>query len=144
MTKILLIKMVMIFSIAAYAAIETYQFDSPEQEVRFRQLGLELRCPKCQNQAIGDSDAEISGDLRAVVYRMIKEGASDGEIKEFMVARYGRFVLYNPPLDKQTIVLWLGPVGLLILGGILVLLRIRRSTRALDRRDSQRRVASKA
>ena len=69
-----------------------------------------------QNQAIGDSDAEISGDLRAVVYRMIKEGASDGEIKEFMVARYGRFVLYNPPLDKQTIVLWLGPVGLLILG----------------------------
>ena len=60
--------------------------------------------------SIGDSDAEISGDLRAVVYRMIKEGA-DGEIKEFMVARYGRFVLYNPPLDKQTIVLWLGPVG---------------------------------
>ena len=144
MTKILLINMVMIFSMAAGAAIETYQFDSPEQEVRFQQLGLELRCPKCQNQAIGDSDAEISGDLRAVVYRMIKEGASDGEIKEFMVARYGRFVLYNPPLDKQTIVLWLGPVGLLILGGVLVLLRIRRSTRALDHRDSQRRVASKA
>ena len=138
MTKILLIMMVMISSIAAYAAIETYQFDSPEQEARFRQLGFELRCPKCQNQAIGDSDAEISGDLRAVVYRMIKEGASDGEIKEFMVARYGRFVLYNPPLDKQTIVLWLGPVGLLILGGVLVLLRIRRSTRALDHRDSQR------
>ena len=116
MTKILLIMMVMISSIAAYAAIETYQFDSPEQEARFRQLGFELRCPKCQNQAIGDSDAEISGDLRAVVYRMIKEGATDGEIKEFMVARYGRFVLYNPPLDQQTIVLWLGPAGLLILG----------------------------
>ena len=144
MTKILLIMMVMISSIAAYAAIETYQFDSPEQETRFRQLGFELRCPKCQNQAIGDSDAEISGDLRAVVYRMIKEGATDGEIKEFMVARYGRFVLYNPPLDKQTIVLWLGPVGLLILGGVLVLFRIRRSTRALDHKDSQRRVASKA
>ena len=137
MTKILLIMMVMISSIAAYAAIETYQFDSPEQETRFRQLGFELRCPKCQNQAIGDSDAEISGDLRAVVYRMIKEGATDGEIKEFMVARYGRFVLYNPPLDQQTIVLWLGPAGLLILGGILVLLRIRRSTRALDQRETQ-------
>ena len=68
---------------------------------------------------------------------MIKEGATDGEIKEFMVARYGRFVLYNPPLDKQTIFLWLGPVGLLILGGVLVLLRIRRSTKALDHRDSQ-------
>ena len=137
MTKILLIKMVMIFSIAAYAAIETYQFDSPEQEDRFRQLGFELRCPKCQNQAIGDSDAEISGDLRAVVYRMIKEGATDSEIKEFMVARYGRFVLYNPPLDQQTIVLWLGPAGLLVLGGILVLLRIRRSTKVLDQRESE-------
>ncbi len=137
MTKTLVIKMMIIFSIAAHAAIETYQFDSPEQEARFRQLGFELRCPKCQNQAIGDSDAEISGDLRAVVYRMIKEGATDSEIKEFMVARYGRFVLYNPPLDQQTIVLWLGPAGLLILGGILVLLRIRRSTKALDQRESQ-------
>ena len=68
---------------------------------------------------------------------MIKEGATDGEIKEFMVARYGRFVLYNPPLDQQTIVLWLGPAGLLILGGILVLLRIRRSTKALDQRETQ-------
>ena len=137
MIKMLLLKVVMIFSVAASAAIETYQFDSPEQEARVRQLGFELRCPKCQNQAIGDSDAEISGDLRAVVYRMIKEGATDSEIKEFMVARYGRFVLYNPPLDQQTIVLWLGPAGLLILGGILVLLRIRRSTKALDQRESQ-------
>ena len=81
MTKILLINMVMIFSMAAGAAVETYQFDSPEQEVRFRQLGLELRCPKCQNQAIGDSDAEISGDLRAVVYRMIKEARVMGKLR---------------------------------------------------------------
>ena len=137
MTKTLLIKMVIIFSIAAHAAIEPYQFDSTEQEARFRQLGFELRCPKCQNQAIGDSDAEISGDLRAVVSRMIKEGSTDREIKEFMVARYGRFVLYNPPLDQQTIVLWLGPAGLLIMGGILVLLRIRRSTQALDQSESK-------
>ena len=72
MTKILLIMMVTIFSIAAYAAIEPINSTQFEQEARFRQLGFELRCPKCQNQAIGDSDAEISGDLRAVVYRMIK------------------------------------------------------------------------
>ena len=107
-------------SLSIQAAIETYQFDSPEQEARFRQLGYELRCPKCQNQAIGDSDAEISGDLRAEVYRMLKEGATDAEIKDFMVARYGRYVLYNPPLDQQTLVLWFGPAGLLVLGGILV------------------------
>jgi cytochrome c-type biogenesis protein CcmH len=124
-------------SMNLHAAIETYQFDSPEQEARFRQLGYELRCPKCQNQAIGDSDAEISGDLRAEVYRMLIDGATDEEIKEFMVARYGRFVLYNPPLDKQTLVLWFGPAGLLVLGGILVALRIRQSKKALEEGESQ-------
>jgi cytochrome c-type biogenesis protein CcmH len=124
-------------SLSVQAAIETYQFDSPEQEVRFRQLGYELRCPKCQNQAIGDSDAEISGDLRAEVYRMLKEGATDAEIKDFMVARYGRYVLYNPPLDQQTLVLWFGPAGLLVLGGILVVLRIRQSKKALEEGESQ-------
>jgi cytochrome c-type biogenesis protein CcmH len=124
-------------SLSVQAAIETYQFDSPEQEARFRQLGYELRCPKCQNQAIGDSDAEISGDLRAEVYRMLKEGATDAEIKDFMVARYGRYVLYNPPLDQQTLVLWFGPAGLLVLGGILVVLRIRQSKKALEEGEPQ-------
>jgi cytochrome c-type biogenesis protein CcmH len=124
-------------SLSVQAAIETYQFDSPEQEARFRQLGYELRCPKCQNQAIGDSDAEISGDLRAEVYRMLKEGATDVEIKDFMVACYGRYVLYNPPLDQQTLVLWFGPAGLLVLGGILVVLRIRQSKKALEEGESQ-------
>ena len=100
MKKNIMIACLLSVSLCLHAAIETYQFDSPEQEARFRQLGYELRCPKCQNQAIGDSDAEISGDLRAEVYRMLKDGATDEEIKEFMVARYGRYVLYNPPLDK--------------------------------------------
>ncbi len=124
-------------SLCLHAAIETYQFDSPEQEARFRQLGYELRCPKCQNQAIGDSDAEISGDLRAEVYRMLKDAATDDEIKEFMVARYGRYVLYNPPLDKHTLILWFGPAVLLILGGIFVGLRIRQSKKALEAGESQ-------
>ena len=124
------------FSLSVQAAIETYKFDSPGQEERFRQLGYELRCPKCQNQAIGDSDAEISGDLRAEVYRMLREGATDDEIKDFMVARYGRYVLYNPPLDRQTLVLWFGPGGLLLLGAILVVLRIRQSKKALDEGDT--------
>lgn len=118
-------------STLAIGAIETYEFDSPEQEARFRQLGLELRCPKCQNQAIGDSDAEISGDLRAELYRMIKDGASDREIKAFMVARYGRYVLYRPPLDAQTWALWFGPLAFLGIGAAVVYLRIRRSNRAL-------------
>ena len=133
----LLVACVLGLSLSVQAAIETYQFDSPEQEARFRQLGYELRCPKCQNQAIGDSDAEISGDLRAEVYRMLKEGATDAEIKDFMVARYGRYVLYNPPLDQQTLILWFGPAGLLVFGGILVVLRIRRSKKALEEGASQ-------
>ena len=137
MMKKLLVACVLGLSLSVQAAIETYQFDSPEQEARFRQLGYELRCPKCQNQAIGDSDAEISGDLRAEVYRMLKEGATDAEIKDFMVARYGRYVLYNPPLDQQTLVLWFGPAGLLVLGGILVVLRIRQSKKALEEGESQ-------
>ena len=137
MKKNILIACLLSVSVCLHAAIETYQFDSPEQEARFRQLGYELRCPKCQNQAIGDSDAEISGDLRAEVYRMLKDGATDEEIKEFMVARYGRYVLYNPPLDKHTLILWFGPAVLLILGGIFVGLRIRQSKKALEGIDPQ-------
>ena len=137
MKKNILIACLLSVSLCLHAAFETYQFDSPEQEARFRQLGYELRCPKCQNQAIGDSDAEISGDLRAEVYRMLKDGATDDEIKEFMVARYGRYVLYNPPLDKHTLILWFGPAVLLILGGIFVGLRIRQSKKALEAVDSQ-------
>ncbi len=137
MTKNIMIACLLSVSLCLHAAIETYQFDSPEQEARFRQLGYELRCPKCQNQAIGDSDAEISGDLRAEVYRMLKDGATDEEIKEFMVARYGRYVLYNPPLDKHTLILWFGPAVLLILGGIFVGLRIRQSKKALEGIDPQ-------
>lgn len=137
MKKSILIACLLSVSLCLHAAIETYQFDSPEQEARFRQLGYEIRCPKCQNQAIGDSDAEISGDLRAEVYRMLKDGANDEEIKEFMVARYGRYVLYNPPLNKHTLILWFGPAVLLILGGIFVGLRIRQSKKALEAGESQ-------
>jgi cytochrome c-type biogenesis protein CcmH len=126
----------LLISLTSPAAIETYQFDSAEQEARFRQLGLELRCPKCQNQAIGDSDAEISGDLRAELYRMIKAGSTDREIKDFMVARYGRYVLYKPPLDRQTLALWFGPVVFLLIGGVVVALRIRQSKRALEQGDA--------
>jgi Uncharacterized protein involved in biosynthesis of c-type cytochromes len=121
-----------LFAVSAMAAIETYDFDSKAQEDRFRSLTLELRCPKCQNQAIGDSDAEISGDLRAEVYRLLKEGATDREIKDFMVARYGRYVLYNPPLDRETLVLWFGPAAFLLIGAIAVAMRIRQSKKALE------------
>ncbi|MDC1209175.1 cytochrome c-type biogenesis protein CcmH [Litorivicinus sp.] len=126
----------LLVTFTADAAIETYQFDSGSQEARFRTLTLELRCPKCQNQAIGDSDAEISQDLRAEVYRMLKTGATNNEIKDFMVDRYGRYVLYNPPLDRQTLVLWFGPLIFLLIGAVGLAVRIRRSKQAMDHRNT--------
>lgn len=108
---------------SALAAIEVYQFDSPEQEQLFNDLGKELRCPKCQNNNIADSNAGLAKDLRDKVYVMLKEGKTEDEIVDYMVARYGNFVTYNPPLTGSTAILWLGP--LLLIGiGVVVLLQL--------------------
>ena len=105
---------------AAHAAIDTYEFASDAERARYRQLTEELRCPKCQNQNIADSNAPIAMDLRAEIYRMLEAGASDGQIVEHLVARYGDFVLYKPPVSGRTLLLWYGPAALLA-GGFLVL-----------------------
>ena len=107
----------------ARAAIDTYEFTAEAERERFRTLTAELRCPKCQNQNIADSDAPIAMDLRREIYRMLGEGQSDEQIVDYLVARYGDFVLYNPPLDARTLLLWYGPWALLG-GGLLVLLVI--------------------
>jgi len=91
-------------------------FDTPQQEARFRDLSQQLRCLVCQGQSIADSNADLANDLKREVRRMILEGRSDGEIKEFMVARYGDFVLFKPPVKGSTYLLWFGPFGLLIVG----------------------------
>ena len=111
----------------ALAVIETYEFSSPELELRYHQLSQELRCPKCQNQNIADSNAPIARDLRVVLYEQLEQGATDDEILAFMVARYGEFVRYRPGVDRNTILLWAAPGLLLILGvaGLLVHLRQR-------------------
>lgn len=121
--------------LAAMAAIDVYEFDSPEQEARFRSLTQELRCPKCQNQSIADSDADISGDMRARTAQMIREGYSDREVVDFFRARYGDFVSYRPPLAMNTAVLWLGPGIVLLLGGLLVFRLMRRAAQAADQDD---------
>jgi cytochrome c-type biogenesis protein CcmH len=110
----------------APAAIETFTFDSPEQEEQFKKLSGELRCLVCQNQSIGDSNAELAQDLRREVYEMIKAGQSDTEIVSFLVARYGDFVLYKPPVTKATALLWVGPF-LLIAVGLFFLIRFIRT-----------------
>ena len=105
-------------SSSAWAVIETYEFSSPDLASRYHQLSQELRCPKCQNQNIADSNAPIARDLRVVLYQQLEAGQTDAQILDFMVARYGQFVRYRPEVDRQTALLWWSPLLLLVLGGV--------------------------
>jgi cytochrome c-type biogenesis protein CcmH len=104
----------------AHGAIDTYQFKDDAERDRYRQLTQELRCPKCQNQDIADSNAPIAADLRREIFRMLGEGKSNPEIVDFMVDRYGEFVRYKPALSARTWLLWFGP-GALLVGGLVVI-----------------------
>lgn len=109
----------------ARAVIETYEFSSPALEERYQLLSAELRCPKCQNQNIADSNAPIARDLRQLLHRQLEEGASDEEILDYMVARYGEFVRYRPRFAGSTLFLWIAPFVLLLLGAGLVAVTLR-------------------
>jgi len=104
----------------AHAAIDAYEFRDDAERARYAELTKELRCPKCQNQDIADSNAPIAADLRKEIFRMLGEGQSNQQIIDFMVDRYGDFVRYKPALNSSTWLLWFGPAGLLI-GGLLVI-----------------------
>ncbi len=104
----------------SYAAIDPRDFTNDSQRERYHELAVELRCPKCQNQSIAESDSPIANDLRNQIHRMLREGRSDDQIIDFMVERYGDFVLYDPPLSSSTALLWLGPAALLLGGSAIV------------------------
>jgi cytochrome c-type biogenesis protein CcmH len=108
---------------------DTYPFESPEQEARFDRLTQELRCPKCQNQSLADSNAPIAHDLRLEVLRLMREGKSDAQIKQFLVERYTEFVLYKPEVKPMTWLLWFGPGMLVLAGGILIIVIVKRKAR---------------
>lgn len=109
------------------------------EEARFRDLTHELRCVMCQNQSLADSNAEIARDLRNEVLLLMRQGKTDAEIRDFMVARYGEFVLYKPRMQGTTLLLWLGPLVLVLLGGVVVLRLVRRGgeRRAIPTDDTQ-------
>ncbi|MDE1349102.1 cytochrome c-type biogenesis protein CcmH [Vibrio aestuarianus] len=113
--------------LSAQAAIEVYEFDNTQQEQQFKDLSNTLRCPKCQNNTIGDSNAALAQDLRHKVYEMTKQGKSEQEIVDYMIARYGNFVTYNPPFTVATSILWLGPLAVVVFGFGFIVLRTRRS-----------------
>lgn len=104
--------------------------DSAEAE-RFHDLAVELRCVKCQNQSLADSDAAIAHDLRNEVLGLIRQGRSDAQIKDHLVARYGEFVLYRPAVQASTWLLWFGPALLLLAGALAVAWVVRRRGRTL-------------
>ena len=109
------------------------------EEARFRDLTHELRCVMCQNQSLADSSAEIARDLRNEVLVLMRQGKTDAEIRDFMVARYGEFVLYKPRMQGATLLLWLGPLVLVLLGGLIVWRLVRRGgeRRAIPADDTQ-------
>ncbi len=107
----------------AYGIGEIHDFSSPELLERYEELNKVLRCPKCQNQNLADSDSPISADLRREIYLMLEDGQSDQQIRDFLVDRYGTFVLYSPPVSGITLWVWLVPIGF-GLGGALLFWRV--------------------
>lgn len=115
-----------------YAAVETYDFNTDLERKRYNTFIDELRCPKCQNQNLAGSDSPIAADLRRELHRMVQAGQSDTQIVDFMVARYGEFVLYRPRMTLKTIVLWLAPIAFLIFGLAWVIWVVRRQKNHLS------------
>lgn len=139
--KRLLLALGLLLACAAAAAMEPIKFNDTAEEARFRALSAELRCVMCQNQSLADSNAQIAHDLRLQVLTLMREGKTDREIKDYLVARYSDFVLYNPPVRPSTWLLWFGP-GVILLGGAAVLAVVVRkrsgsAPAALPSEDSQ-------
>ncbi len=116
---ILLIVLSCSFHVVA-APVEIFQFDSPEKEKIFHKLSEELRCLVCQNQSVAESNADLAKDLRLEIYTMLQKGKTEDEIVSFMVDRYGDYVLYRPPFEPMTWLLWFGPVVIFFFGMIFV------------------------
>ncbi len=124
-------KLVQIFALMlvcsqCYAGVEYKKFNDPKKEQAYKILIDELRCLVCQNQTIADSNADLAKDLRRQVYEMLEQGKSQDEIVEFMIQRYGDFVMYNPPFKAKTSLLWIGPFVFLVIGLILLVVLSRR------------------
>ncbi|HHR3861885.1 TPA: cytochrome c-type biogenesis protein, partial [Salmonella enterica] len=114
---------------SARATTDVMPFKDEAQEQQFRQLTEQLRCPKCQNNSIADSNAMIATDMRRRVYDLMQEGKSRQEIIDYMVARYGNFVTYDPPLTPLTVLLWVLPLATIVAGGWIIVARTRRRVR---------------
>ena len=138
MTRLLLVALLWLAALPAFAQANQQadatplRFENPAEEARFHALAEELRCVMCQNQSLADSNALIALNLRREVLALMRQGRSDAEIQEFLVARYGEFVLYKPRMESRTWLLWAGP-ALLLLAGAGAVLAVVRKRRPPDR-----------
>ncbi|PSW07564.1 cytochrome c-type biogenesis protein [Photobacterium lipolyticum] len=114
-------------AVPASAAIDVYEFKNVEQEQAFQELTATLRCPKCQNNTIADSNATLAQDMRQKTFELLNEGKSQQDVIDYMVARYGNFVTYDPPLMASTLILWLGPILFIIIGFTILVMRSRKT-----------------
>ena len=135
MKKIWLFLTALLFSSVAFSAIDALNFTSPQQESDYHQLTQSLRCPQCQNNNIADSNATIAVDMRGKVFELLQEGKSKNDVVDYMVARYGNFVTYDPPMTASTLVLWIAPLLLVLLGVVFLLRRKPKTQSAVKSQD---------
>jgi len=121
LSALIVLLSVMLMSFDVSAAEDKFTFDSDTQRASFLRLTAELRCPMCQNQNIADSDAMIAHDMRRKVYSLLKQGKSEQEVIDYMKARYGDFVHYQPPVTAATFWLWAGPVLFIFIALLFVI-----------------------
>ena len=125
-----LLSLLLFAGLAFAQAIDPLPFKDHAQEVRFQNLTRELRCLVCQNENLADSNADLARDLRHEVFNLMQQGKSDEEIKQYLVDRYSDFVLYDPPVKGGTLLLWFGPLAILLAGAGVVVMTVRRRSRA--------------
>ena len=123
--KIVLAMFLLLQANVSFAKVETFQFATPQMEEDYLVLSQQLRCLVCQNQNLADSNAELAQDLRLQVYEKLQAGSSRQQIVDYMVARYGDFVMYKPPIKSTTYLLWFGPLLLFVLAFIIVFVFMR-------------------
>ncbi|WP_428943650.1 cytochrome c-type biogenesis protein [Pantoea sp. FN060301] len=141
----LIIMLIALMSFSVLADnIDTWHFTSAAEEQQYRHLTQSLRCPKCQNNSIADSNSMIAADMRLKVYELLQAGQSPDQVKDYMVVRYGNFVTYEPPVMASTLILWAGPALFVLAGALVIILRSRRrqlTVATLDD-DEQQRLAA--
>jgi len=115
---------------ATAQAIDPLPFKDHAQELRFQHLTAQLRCMVCQNETLADSNASLARDMRHEVFRLMQQGKTDAQIKQYLVDRYSDFVLYDPPVQPNTWLLWFGPLLILLAGATVVAVNVRRRSRA--------------